>query len=157
MKQAMCEYSAWRPPRTVPTAARLPCMPRVVFPCSELERRPLPHMCRSDQIPAVRSFCSVTLWSVRLHSPAHSSTCFPSARPSPGTSSFDLPLFSPLISLFLHSPPLALLLAPPKTKPPTPPLPSCYSLSSMFWSPLKAILYLLKPFLLLQDKILFPT
>lgn len=97
-------------------------------------------MCRSDQIPAVLFFCSVTRWSVGLNSPAHSSTCFPSARPSPGTSSFDLHFSHlPLSSLPSSYPPSgiaedeashtssSLLL-----------LPLSFSLV-MFWTPLEAI------------------
>lgn len=68
--------------------------------CSWLERQPLLHMCPLDQIPAVLFFCSVTRWSVRLYSPAHSTTCFPSARPSPASRLFDLH--------FSHLPPSSL-------------------------------------------------
>lgn len=90
------------------------------FTCSELEQQPLLHMCRSDQIPAVFFFGSVTRWSPDctpphtrphaslLHGPDQAAACL---------------IFIFLISLFLHSPPLALLLALPKMKPPTPPLP----------------------------------
>lgn len=98
------------------------------FAGSLLERQPLLHMCRWDQIPTVLFFCSVTHWSVRLYSPAHASTCFPSARPSPGSSLFDLHFSHLPLS---HRPPLALLLASPEMKPPTPPLPFCYILFSI--------------------------
>lgn len=111
MKQAMCEYSTRRPhPSLSGLVAYLLLLVHGLhsccFACSELERQPLLHMCRSDQIPAVLFFCSVTRWSVGLNSPARSSTCFPSARRGPGTSSFDL-RFShlPLSSLPSSCPP----------------------------------------------------
>lgn len=64
------------------------------------------HSFTSDQIPAVLFFCSVTHWSVGLNSPARSSTCFPSARPGPGTSLFDLHFSHlPLSSLPSSCPP----------------------------------------------------
>lgn len=108
MKQAMCEYSSLdfsgaRGPTPMPLAV---CLHLCCFTCSSLERQPLLHMCPSDQIPAVFFFCSVTRWSVRLYSPAHSSTCFPSARPNPGSSLFDLHFSHlPLSSLPSSCPP----------------------------------------------------
>lgn len=144
MKQAMCEYSR-RPhgkrctnkPVTFESASQLPCIVSLGSCCrvsrSSLQPQPLLCICCSDQqIPTVLFFCSVTHWSVALHSHTcthtHSSTCFPSPTPSPAHWLFwSCQHFCS--SLLLHSPHPALLLAKKKTKPPSPLLPAHYRLS----------------------------
>lgn len=106
MKQAMCEYALFgfsaglRADSQPGFSLLVHSLHSCCSTCSWLERQPLLHMCPLDQIPAVLFFCSVTRWSVRLYSPTHSTTCFPSARPSPASRLFDLH--------FSHLPPSSL-------------------------------------------------
>lgn len=125
MKQAMCEYSmhphdeqcANKPVRFYLASHPTP-MHTSYGLCSQLSplalyslflagttTTPLYALLRPD--PHSIFFCSVTHWSVALYSHTHSSTCFPSHRPSTSTSSFDL------VYILLSSPSLLPSSGPP--------------------------------------------
>lgn len=122
MKQAMCEYRTF----TLEFTSRKEIKQNVILFCSNSQpstehsflgsyswASPLAlydslragsSVCCSDQWnPTVLSFCSVTRWSVTMHSHTNSCTCLPSPGPGPCTGSFDLATCCSYLSPWLPS------------------------------------------------------